>query len=447
MYHALARVEHEAKARAYATKGNRDKAESHRRRAEYHASFGGGGRTYTLGPSDRRPDVEGDIQPVLVLDAHSARRNEELGIILHRMHAQEWTGHRPMRPENAWRHVPVGVARTGVAADVYIESEVHDESSKATAVIVKTGRGVPTALVLVEHDVTSFRAPQMARMGLAVAWKPHVSYIALLTTSDDTPRGHASLAMRNALLDARMHDKSIVSLKAIDGALLYYLRTRFDEHVHAFMCDSEEIFERSRAFALLSPTSGRGGRDGAMLEALMLESKNQVLFSLRGRSFLEGLDYETLSSGAPSRAEAMFSGTHVRMWHVAVERPLVVGYSYDVALASESAEPDRETKAGYVDVGNELLWGRRRFVGEFVGIYVGARRVALAALAKYELAVEHGLERWEQGIAVFENGIMGESVGLSYDARLVFRRTARAHDALEPQQDYRLCSIDELPAA
>ena len=453
--------------------------ESRRRRARLGGDApSASAAVYTLGPSDRRPEVEGDVLPVLVLDADDARRDDELGHILDRMHAKQWTGYRPMRPENAWRHVPHGTTRTGLVASVYVENELYEAKSKgtATAVIVKAARtGAPTALVLIEHDLASFNAAQLRRMGLASAWKPHVSYIALLTSSDDAPRGHSSLAMRNALLDARlMRDKDIVCLTAIHGALLYYLRTRFDESVHAFLCDDEETFEWTRAYALSSATSGRGGRDAAALESVMQQSSNRVLFSLRGRAFLEALDYETLSAGNPPETEAEIAGTHVRMWRVARERPLVLGHSYDVALASERDEPPAETEAaGYVvDVAagaepRRRRRGVRRFVGEFVGV-VGAHHApgaALPALGRYTLTREYGLERWDGGVAVFENGVMRELVGLAFDARLAFRRTAREHAVFEPRhgpyrhdpysprhgqhdpRDFRPCALDELPHA
>ena len=322
---------------------------------------------------------------------------------------------REVTAQNRWTHVR-NKARDGVSPVSFIEEAMAGAST--TAVVVKSRSGVPTACVLMELDVDDGGVLDAA-CGLA--------HITLLSTCDDAPKGHATRAVAEAMQLARRSGKGLVYLRALSARLAYYMNVCFGAGVHALLVQTEELFERSRAYALASQASGRDGQSiGCILDEAGLLPV--VAFALHGRDALARLDYGALVAGGPKAEPAR----GVRMRRVSDDAPLVVGHSYEVALAT-SAEAVEAVEAveGFVGDGAERRCGRRKLAGSFVGV-VGR---ANARLANYTVCSEEGASAWGPGeVAVFENGLMHWNVGIRFDAGIAFRRTMREHMLFEPVQ-------------
>jgi hypothetical protein len=333
-------------------------------------------------------------------------RDAELRSILARAENGEWSGMREVTARNRWTHVR-NKASDGVSPVSFIEEAMAGAGT--TAIVVKTGSGVPTACVLMHLDVDGGGVLEAA-CGLA--------HITLLSTCDDAPKGHATRAMAEAMQLARRSGKGIVYLRALSARLAYYMNVCFGRGVHALLVQTEELFERSRAYALASQVSGRDGQSiGCILDEAGLLPV--VAFALHGRDALARLDYGELAAGGPKTEPA-------RMRRVSADAPLVVGHSYEVALATSVGAAE-----GLVGDGAERRYGRRKLAGSFVRV-VGR---ANARLANYTVCSEEGASSWGPGeVAVFENGLMHWNVGIRFDAGIAFRRTMREHMLFEPVQ-------------
>ena len=390
----------------------------------YYGSRAAGGRShpvYRLGPSSQPPIIRDDTT-IHVIDADRHTRRIELGLIQERVDAGEWHGYRDVEPAHLWEHTE-GLDRDGVNIPFYLKLAARCPS--ITLVVVKDGSSRPTALVLIE-----LRAGYTPGVRFHESWDPHLAHIELLSTCDDAPEGHASLAMARAMQYAKEHARRVVFLCALPRVVAYYLNNCFGEGVHAFLIRTEELFESSRTYALSSSRSTRDFVDIASVVKRNVQSEllPKVAFVLHGKDALAGLDYASIVDGPPPQTTRAWLGRHVLMSRVSATAPLVVGHTYEVALASE--EPRRtQAMTGYV-AGSTLV-GRRKLAGAFVG--VGKRGGAIGA--------------WMPGeIATFANGVLRCYVALSFHPDLAFRRTVRAHDAVDDAEVVHL-TLDELPEA
>ena len=370
---------------------------------------------YRLDPSRRPPRIHDDTT-VHVIDGDHPSRKHELRLIQARVEAGEWRGERDIRPEHRWEHTQ-GLDSDGISIAFYLGlASRHPETA---LVVVKDGSGRPTALVLIELAASGARFHE--------SWDPHLAYINLLSTCDSAPKGHASLAMARAMQYAKEQGRRVVYLCALPTAVAYYLNNCFGSGVHAFLIRTEELFESSRTYALSSSRSARDFVDIASVvnRNVRLESLPIVAFVLHGKDALAGLDYASIVNGPAPQTTRAWLGRHVRMSHVTAQTPLVVGHTYEVAVASEV--PSRtQAMTGYV--ASSTLVGRRTLIGAFVG--VGKRSGAIGS--------------WVQGeVATFANGVLGCYVALSHHPDVAFRRTVRTHDVVDDAEVMHL-GVDEL---
>ena len=392
-----------------------------------HARFGAGGRSYPvyrLGPSGRPPRIYDDTT-VHVIEGGDRTRHIELAMIQGRVDAGEWHGERDVEPAHRWEHTE-GLDRDGVNIPFYLK--LASGRPSIALVVVKDGSGRPTALVLIE-----LTASYVPGVRFDESWDPYLAHIELLSTCDDAPKGHASLAMARAMQYAKERGRRVVYLCALPTAVAYYLNNCFGEGVHAFLIRTEELFESSRTYALSSSRSTRDFVDIASVVRRNVQSEllPKVAFVLHGKDALAGLDYASIVDGPPPQTARAWLGRHVRMSRVSAQTPLVVGHTYEVAVASETP---RRTQAMTGYVATSTLVGKRKLIGAFVG--VGKRSGAIGS--------------WVPGeVATFANGVLGCYVALSFHPDLAFRRTVRTHDVVDDAEvaHIRVQEIDELPDA
>ena len=391
------------------------------------SAYGSGraaGPVYRLGPSSRPPRIRDDTT-VHVIEGEHPTRQIELGRIQGRVDAGEWHGERDVEPAHRWEHTE-GLERGGVDIPFYLK--LASGRPSIALVVVKDGSGRPTALVMIE--LTASYAPGMR---FHESWDPYLAHVELLSTCDDAPKGHATLAMARAMQYAKEHDRRVVYLCALPTAVAYYLNNCFGEGVHAFLIRTGELFEHSRTYALSSPRSTRDFVDIASVVSRNVQSEllPKVAFVLHGKDALAGLDYASIVDGPPPQTARAWLGRHVRMSGVTAQTPLVVGHTYEVVVASEAP---RRTQAMTGYVATSTLVGRRKLIGAFVG--VGRRR--------------GGIVSWVPGeVATFANGVLRCYVALSFHPELAFRRTVRTHDVVDDAEVVHVGvhELDELPDA
>ena len=379
---------------------------------------------YRLGPSSLPPRIRDD-STIHVIENDTRVRRKELALIQGRVDAGEWRGERDVEPAHLWEHTE-GVARDSVNVPFYLK--LASRRPSITLVVVKDGSSRPTALVLIELEAGFATGVQFHE-----SWNRDLAQIEVLTTCDHAPEGHATLAMARAMQYSKEHKKRVVYLCALPSVVAYYLNNCFGEGVHAFLMQTEELFESSRTYALSSSRSSRDFVDIASVIKRNVQSEPlpKVAFVLHGKDALAGLDYASIVDGPPPQTERAWLGRHVRMSRVSAKTPLVVGHTYEVALTSE--EPRRtQAMTGYV-AGSTLV-GRRKLVGAFLG--VGKRRGDVCA--------------WAPGdVATFANGVLRCYVALAFHPDLAFRRTVRTHDAVDDAEVVylRVDELDKLPVA
>lgn len=348
-----------------------------------------------------------------------------------------------MQDAHKWGHTN-GVKRSDVSPGPFIKEAMEERD--VTAVVVKDASGAPTALVLMNLDVHKSdieAAREQQKPDFDVRWAGSVSYISLLSTRNEAKKGHASLAMLTAMKHAKDSGKRIVYLEAARTVVAYYLTNSFGLGVHAFLLESEELFESSRAFAL--STSGRDFADieKTIARAMVASDVPTVAFVLHGKDALAGLNYGDMTAGAPPDGERAWLGQHVAMHRVTVRTPLVVGHTYEVVLATGGYEGSAEELTGHLGA----LAGRRKLAGAFSDSSSESRT------QRKEAALP--LTSWQQGEYLrFANGKLGGFVAIRFDPNIGFRRTTQthglirghdAHDAHEAVMEVVTRSVAQLP--
>lgn len=394
---------------------------------------------YTLVPDRKKPER---LPPFYIeIFEHSSENTERRKIaftnIINRIQKCEWTGMRDIQSEYCWMHV--GDKKKGGYMSDELELHLKEQLKNPTETIIIVGNSPdkPTACVCMNMEHKGVNTI----IDLDASWDSVYSYISLVSSSDDASAGHASYAMKIALLYAKEKGKYIVLLDSLKTSLLWYINTFFTRDVYPVILNDDECFERSRAYALGRDTSTEETEDIGQVLTLPFKSKlstfAEVAFILYGRKAVTGMNYSDFSRSAPT--SEMLKGDHIEMYYVSNDNPIVIGYSYRVInfhSTKESVLVERENSY---------------FAGKFVGLIRNEESVPVEQLFEHwdGYPKHKGFNNWQIGdVAVFSNS--DRLIGVKNDGNIAFRRSFVFYrdysiDTSEEIYNYKLVDINVLP--
>lgn len=397
---------------------------------------------YTLVPDRKKPER---LQPFYTeifepSSENTERRKIAFTNIINRIQKCEWTGMRDIHPEYCWMHV--GDQKRGGYMSDELELHLKEQLKNPTETIIIVGNSPdkPTACVCMNMEHKGVNTI----IDLDASWDSVYSYISLISSSDDASAGHATYAMKIALLYAKEKGKYIVLLDSLKTSLLWYINTFFTRDVYPVILNDDECFERSRAYALGRDTSTEETEDIGQVLTLPFKSKlstfAEVAFILYGREALTGMNYSNFSRSAPT--SKMLKGQHIQMYYVSNDNPIVVGYSYRV-IQSRNFDSTKEfdlaeTKNSY-------------FAGKFVGLIRNEESVPAEQVLEHWILYPKykGFNNWQIGdIAVFSNS--DGLIGVKNDGNIAFSRSFVFYrdyymDTSKEIYNYKLVDINVLP--
>ena len=397
---------------------------------------------YTLVPDRKKPErLQAFYTEIFEPSSENTeRRKIAFTNIINRIQKCEWTGMRDIQSEYCWMHV--GDKKRGGYMSDELELHLKEQLKNPTETIIIVGNSAdkPTACVCMNMEHKGVNTI----IDVDSSWDSVYSYISLVSSSDDASAGHASYAMKIALLYAKEKGKYIVLLDSLKTSLLWYINTFFTRHVYPVILNDDECFERSRAYALGRDTSTEETEDIGQVLTLPFKSKlstfAEVAFILYGRKAVTGMNYSDFSGSAPT--SEMLKGHHIQMYYVSNDNPIVVGYSYRV-IQFRNFDSTKESEL--VETKNSY------FAGKFVGLIRNEESVPVEqVLEHWILYPKHkGFNNWQIGdIAVFSNS--DGLIGVKNDGNIAFSRSFVFYrgyymDTSKEIYNYKLVDINVLP--
>ena len=261
---------------------------------------------------------------------------------------------------NRWPHIGNANSFTKRSVELFITSQIDE--SKSDVVIVGNSESEPTAFAFM--STTSVGEKYSYR-----GWDKYFAEVSILISNITAPVGHGTFAMRLALKSALQRGSHYLILSAYITALGWYMNSiGVPAAILAHISDTNafECFERSKAYSL------GAGDDLSSIFSTCLQKGDKVVnvvFALHGRAAMSALNFDTFSS-EPVNEEAP-KGLYVQMFPVEKKYPLVIGYSYDIALEGNDITKDHDNRvSAYVIRDRKIIdCGVVYFAGYFIGFF------------------------------------------------------------------------------